>query len=225
MVEVSTSILSVKKGEESKTFFALEKAKTDYFHIDVMDGKFVEKDTYQKMFDYASYIKRISNLPLDVHLMVEYVEHAINDFGSLEPNIITFHYEACTNKEEVMHYIKKIKDLNCKVGMSVKPETAIESIFAFLPYIHCVLIMTVEPGKGGQTMLGDMVDKIKTLKRYVTKNELDIDIEVDGGINLKTMDRVKEAGADILVAGTAILMARDYGEIIRELKGTNGDGS
>lgn len=225
MVEVSTSILSVKKGEESKTFFALEKAKTDYFHIDVMDGKFVEKDTYQKMFEYASYIKRISNLPLDVHLMVEDVEHAIDDFGSLEPNIITFHYEACRNKEEVMHYIQRIKDLHCKVGMSVKPETSIESIFAFLPYIHCVLIMTVEPGKGGQTMLGDMVDKIKTLKEYVTKNELDIDIEVDGGINLKTMDRVKEAGADILVAGTAILMARDYGEIIRELKGTFRDGS
>lgn len=218
MVEVSTSILSVKKGEESKTFFALEKAKTDYFHIDVMDGKFVEKDTYQKMFEYASYIKRISNLPLDVHLMVEDVEYAIDDFGSLEPNIITFHYEACEDKEDVMHYINKIKDLRCKVGMSVKPETSIEEIYEFLPYIHCVLIMTVEPGKGGQTMLGDMVDKIKTLKGYVEKNELEIDIEVDGGINLKTMDKVKEAGANILVAGTAILMAKDYGEIIREMK-------
>lgn len=218
MVEVSTSILSVKKGEESKTFFALEKAKTDYFHIDVMDGKFVEKDTYQKMFEYASYIKRISNLPLDVHLMVEDVEYAIDDFGSLEPNIITFHYEACEDKEDVMHYINKIKDLRCKVGMSVKPETSIEEIYEFLPYIHCVLIMTVEPGKGGQTMLGDMVDKIKTLKGYVKKNELEIDIEVDGGINLKTMDKVKEAGANILVAGTAILMAKDYGEIIREMK-------
>lgn len=218
MVEVSTSILSVKKGEESKIFFALEKAKIDYFHIDVMDGKFVEKDTYQKMFEYASYIKRISNLPLDVHLMVEDVEYAIDDFGSLEPNIITFHYEACEDKEEVMHYINKIKDLRCKVGMSVKPETSIEEIYEFLPYIHCVLIMTVEPGKGGQTMLGDMVDKIKTLKGYVKKNELEIDIEVDGGINLKTMDKVKEAGANILVAGTAILMAKDYGEIIREMK-------
>ena len=95
MVEISTSILSVKKGEESETFFALEKAKTDYFHIDVMDGKFVEKNTYNKMFEYASYIKRISNLPLDVHLMVENVKEAVKDFLSLEPNIITFHYEAC----------------------------------------------------------------------------------------------------------------------------------
>ena len=101
MVEISTSILSVLKGQESKTFFALEKAKTDYFHIDVMDGKFVEKNTYNKMFEYASYIKRISNIPLDVHLMVEDVEKGINDFSALEPNIITFHYEACKNDEEV----------------------------------------------------------------------------------------------------------------------------
>ena len=121
MVEISTSILSVKKGEESKTFFALEKAKTDYFHIDVMDGKFVEKDTYQKMLEYASYIKRISNLPLDIHLMVEDINTAIDDFASVEPNIITFHYEACKNNEEVMEVIKKIKNNNCKVGISVKP--------------------------------------------------------------------------------------------------------
>lgn len=218
MVEVSTSILSVKKGEESKTFFALEKSKTDYFHIDVMDGKFVEKDTYQKMFEYASYIKRISNLPLDVHLMVEDLENAINDFGVLEPNIITFHYEACTNKEEIMKYINKIKDLHCRVGISVKPETKVEEIYEFLPYIHNVLIMTVEPGKGGQTMLGDMVEKIKKLKNYIVTNDLEVNIEADGGINLKTMDKLKDAGVDILVAGTAILMARDYSEIISELK-------
>ena len=101
MVEISTSILSVKKGEESSTFFELEAGKTDYFHIDVMDGKFVEKNTYKKMLEYASYIKRISNLPLDVHLMVENVKEAINDFLSVEPNIITFHLEACKSKEEV----------------------------------------------------------------------------------------------------------------------------
>ena len=128
MVEVSTSILSVKKGEESKTFFALEKAKTDYFHIDVMDGKFVEKNTYNKMLENESYKKGISNLPLDIHLMVEDVNSAIEDFIAVEPNIITFHYEACKNKEEVMQIIKKIKENNCKVGLSVKPETKIEEI-------------------------------------------------------------------------------------------------
>ncbi len=219
MVEISTSILSVKKGEESKTFFALEKAKTDYFHIDVMDGKFVKKDTYKKMLEYASYIKRISNLPLDVHLMVEDINATIEDFLPVEPNIITFHYEACKNKEEVMKYIKKIKENNCKVGISVKPETDIEEIYEFLPYVHMCLVMTVEPGKGGQTLLTDMVNKVSKLKKYVDENNIEIDIEVDGGINLKTADAVKNAGANILVSGTAILMARDFKTIIDELKG------
>ena len=218
MVEVSTSILSVKKGEESKTFFALEKAKTDYFHIDVMDGKFVEKNTYNKMLEYASYIKRISNLPVDIHLMVEDVNSAIEDFIAVEPNIITFHYEACKNKEEVMQIIKKIKENNCKVGLSVKPETKIEEIYEFLPYIHMCLVMTVEPGKGGQTLLTDMVDKISKLKKYVDENNIEIDIEADGGINLKTAGAVKQAGANILVSGTAILIAKDYKVIIDELK-------
>ena len=218
MVEISTSILSVKKGEESKTFFGLEKAKTDYFHIDVMDGKFVEKDTYKKMLEYASYIKRISNLPLDVHLMVQNIDEAIEDFLSVEPNIITFHYEACKDKEEVMKYINKIKQNNCKVGISIKPETNVEEIYEFLPYIHMCLIMTVEPGKGGQTLLNEMVDKIAKLKKYIDENNIEIDIEADGGINLKTAEAVKNAGSNILVSGTAILIAKDYKTIIDELK-------
>ena len=218
MVEISTSILSVKKGEESKTFFALEKAKTDYFHIDVMDGKFVEKDTYQKMLEYASYMKRISNLPLDIHLMVEDINTAIDDFASVEPNIITFHYEACKNKEEVMEVIRKIKNNNCKVGISVKPETDIKEIYEFLPYVHMCLVMTVEPGKGGQTLLKDMVNKIAELKEYIQKNNLEVDIEADGGINLTTAEAVKKAGANILVSGTAIQMAKDYKVIIDDLR-------
>lgn len=218
MVEVSASILSVKEGEEAKTFFALETAKADYFHIDVMDGKFVEKDTYQKMFQNASYIKRISNSPLDVHLMVENIKEAIDDFLALEPNIITFHLEACKNKEEVYEIIRYIKDNNCKVGIAIKPNTKIEEIHEFLPYIHMCLIMTVEPGKGGQTFLTDMVNKIETLKKYAQKENLELDIEVDGGINLKTAPEVKKAGANILVAGTAIVMAKNFKVIIDELK-------
>ncbi len=147
MVEVSTSILNVKKGEEASTFFELEIAKTDYFHIDVMDGKFVKQDTYKKMLEYSSYIKRISNLPLDVHLMVKNVKEAIDDFLSVEPNIITFHLESCEKKEEVFKLIKYIKDNNCKVGISIKPDTKIEEIYEFLPYVHLCLIMTVEPRK------------------------------------------------------------------------------
>ena len=218
MVEISTSILNVKKGKESETFFKLERAKTDYFHIDVMDGKFVEKDTYEQMLQYASYIKRISNLPQDVHLMVEDVKTAIDDFLSVEPNIITFHLEACKNKEEIYKYINYIKENNCKVGIAIKPETNIEEIYEFLPQIHMCLIMTVEPGKGGQTLLTDMIEKVKKLSKYVKENDLEIDIEVDGGINLKTAPDLKKAGANILVSGTAILMANDYKVIIDELK-------
>ena len=218
MVEVSTSILSVEKGEESNTFFELEVAKTDYFHIDVMDGKFVSKNTYSKMFEYASYIKRISSLPLDVHLMVEDVKNAVDDFLSLDPNIITFHLEACKDKKEVENIINYIKDNNCRVGLAIKPNTKIEDIYDFLPYIHMCLIMTVEPGKGGQTLLNDMIDKIEKLKKYVQENKIEIDIEADGGINLVTAPKVKQAGANILVSGTAILKANNYKTIIDELK-------
>lgn len=218
MIEISTSILTVEKGKEAETFFALEKSKTDYFHIDVMDGKFVEKDTYQQMLEYSNYIRRISNLPMDVHLMVEDVKNAINEFAAVEPNIITFHLEACKSKEEVMETINLIKESGARVGIAIKPETNIQDVFEYLPYIHMCLVMTVEPGKGGQTLITDMLSKISELKTYVEKKNIEIDIEVDGGINLKTAERVKEAGANILVAGTAILMASDYKVIIDELR-------
>ncbi len=218
MIEISTSILNIEKGKESETILKLEKAKTDYFHIDVMDGKFVEKNTYEYMLNLGSYIKRISSLPLDVHLMVCDVKKSIEEFSSIEPNIITFHLEACKSEEEVFECIELIKQKNCKVGISIKPDTKIEKIYKFLPYIHLCLIMTVEPGKGGQTLLTDMIDKIKELRRYVQENDLDIDIEADGGINLKTVEAIKNAGANILVSGTAIIMAKDYKVIIDELK-------
>lgn len=218
MIEISTSILTIEKGKESETFLALEKAKTDYFHIDVMDGSFVEKDTYKNMLEYSSYIRRISNLPMDVHLMIEDVEMGIEVFSAIEPNIITFHIEACKDKEEIMKNINMIKEKGARVGIAIKPETPIEKIYEYLPYIHMCLIMTVEPGKGGQTLIADMIAKIENLKKYIDENNLETDIEVDGGINLKTAKRVKDAGANILVAGTAILMATDYKVIIDELK-------
>ena len=218
MIEVSTSILNMEKGKEAETIFNLEKAKSDYIHIDVMDGKFVEKNTYKKMFENASYVKRISNLPLDVHLMVEDIESGIKDFACLEPNIITFHLEACKTEEEVFKMINLIKENNCRVGISVKPNTKIDEIYKYLPYIHNCLVMTVEPGKGGQTLLVDMIEKIQTLKKYIDENALETDIEADGGINLNTCDKVKQAGANILVSGVAILMAKNFKDIIDVLK-------
>ena len=216
--EVSTSILNIEKGKEAEVILNLEKARTDYYHIDVMDGKFVEKNTYDWMKELSSYIKRISNLPLDVHLMVEDVKYAIDDFSAVEPNIITFHYEACKSNEEVMEIINLIKQNNAKVGISIKPNTPVEKIFKFLPYVHIVLVMTVEPGKGGQTFLSDMGEKIEELDKYKIENNLEYQIEVDGGVNLATCEKVKQAGAEILVAGTAILKAVDYKVIIDELK-------
>ena len=123
MVEISTSILSVKEKEESSTFLELEASKTDYFHIDVMDGEFVEKNTFDKMLEYSAYIKRISNLPLDVHLMVKDIKKAVDLSLAVEPNIITFHVEACKDEEEVFRMINYIKQNNCKVGISLKPNT------------------------------------------------------------------------------------------------------
>ena len=179
--------------------------------------EFVEKNTYQKMLELSSYVRRISNIPLDVHLMVKDVETAINVFAPVEANLMTFHLEACKDEEEVFKFINMIKDNHSRVGIAVKPDTKIEEIYKFLPVIHVVLVMTVEPGKGGQTLISDMVDKIGTLKNHIDENNLDTVIEVDGGINLATCERVKEAGASMLVAGTAILMAKDYGDIIEDL--------
>ena len=218
MYEVSTSILNAEKGKEAEIILGLEKARTDYFHIDVMYGKFVEKDTYKKMQELSSYIKRVSNLPMDVHLMVQDVNTSIEDFLAVEPNIITFHLEACKDEEEVFKFINLIKENHSKVGIAIKPNTKIEDIYKFLPYIHLLLVMTVEPGKGGQTLISEMVAKVANLSKYIKENNLETQIEVDGGINLATCSRVKEAGAEILVAGTAILMAKDYKNIIDELK-------
>ena len=218
MYEVSTSILNAEKGKEAEIILALEKARTDYIHIDVMDGEFVEKNTYQKMLELSSYVRRISNMPLDVHLMVKDVETAINVFAPVEANLITFHLEACKDEEEVFKFINMIKDNHSRVGIAIKPDTKIEDIYKFLPYIHIALVMTVEPGKGGQTLISDMVNKIQTLKDYINENNLDTVIEVDGGINLATCEKVKKAGANMLVAGTAILMAKNYKDIIDDLK-------
>ena len=218
MVEISTSILNVEKENAMKVFYGLEVAHTDYFHIDVMDGKFVPKNTVEMMKEYSNSIKQISNIPLDVHLMVEDIKGFVDDYIGVEPNIITFHVEATSSKEEVMSLIKYIKESNIKVGLSVKPETKIEEIYEYLPYIHMCLVMTVEPGLGGQKLIPETLEKVKTLKEYIEKNDIDIDIEVDGGINEETIEAAKTAGANIFVVGTAIVNKEDYGQAIDTLR-------
>lgn len=218
MVEISASILDVKEEESAKTFYNLEVAKTDYFHIDVMDGKFVEKNTVDKMNKYTNILKQITILPLDVHLMVEDVETYVKLYSAIEPNIITFHLEACKDKEEVHKIIKLIRENNGKVGIAIKPTTDIKDIYEFLPYINTVLIMTVEPGKGGQSLISETLRKIKILKEYLNQNNLDTYIEADGGINIETIEEVKDAGVDIAVVGNGILKTENYEETIKKLK-------
>ena len=219
MVEISTSILNVEKENAMKVFYGLEVAHTDYFHIDVMDGKFVPKNTVELMKEYSNSIKQISNIPIDVHLMVENIKEFIDEYAGIEPNIITFHIEVAKSKAEVMEYINLIKSIGSKVGIAVKPNTKIEEVYDFLPYIHMCLVMTVEPGLGGQKLIPETLDKVRTLKEYIEKNNIDIDIEVDGGINADTIDSAKEAGANIFVIGTAIVKSDDIEKTVEDFRG------
>ena len=217
-MEVSTSVLTVKKDNCIKTFYNLEAAGTDYFHIDVMDGKFVEDDTSALMKEYCEYLNSITNVPLDVHLMVNDVMSYINSYMVFEPRCITIHYEAAKNKDELMKWINYIKENNIKVGISIKPQTDVKELYDLLPYVHTVLIMTVEPGKGGQTLIPDTIKKINKLNEYRQQKNLDFDIEADGGINSENIEEIRKAGCDIVVAGTYIVNSENFKEAINSLK-------
>ena len=209
MTEVSASILTVEKENAVRTFYNLETAKINYFHIDVMDGKFVERDTTELMKDYALTISHISNLGLDVHLMVENVEEYIDEYLMLEPEILTFHIEATKTPERTLNAIDEIKRAGSRVGISISPDTKLDEIKEYLDKVHMILVMTVVPGKGGQKLIPETVEKVRELKKYIEENNIDIDIEVDGGINDQTASLVVEAGANILVAGSYLVSAEN----------------
>ena len=217
-MEISTSLLSVKKEDIIQTIYNLEVAHTDYFHIDVMDGRFVEDDTSETMRIYCEYLNQVTNVPIDVHLMVTNIKEYVDSYSIFNPNIITFHYEACKDDTEVDKYIEQIKGRECKVGLAIKPNTDIEKIVKFLPKINLLLIMSVEPGKGGQKFIESTVEKIKKAKAKIDELGLDTEIEVDGGINLENSKEVKEAGATMLVSGTGIISSKDYSYTIKKLK-------
>lgn len=218
MVEVATSLLDIEKEKIIKTIYDLEVAGTNYFHIDVMDGKFVENNTIEKMREYTEYIKQVSNTPIDVHLMVEDIEPYLKAYIDMGVQSIIFHIESCKNEEEALKWISYLKDNNIKAGITLKPKTNIEDIYKYIPYIHKVLVMSVEPGKGGQKFLPETIEKIQELNKFIYENGFEVDIEVDGGINNETAKQVIEAGANILVAGNYIAKSKDFKKAIDSLK-------
>ena len=167
MVRVSTSILTQEKEDAVKTFYDLEVAHTDMFHIDVMDGKFVEKNTIELMKDYATTLSHITNLGLDVHFMVENIEEFIDEYIDLNPEYISFHIETSKTKERTMEIINTIKENDIKVAIAINPDTSIEDIKEYIPYVHMVLVMTVVPGKGGQKLIPETLDKVSELKKFI----------------------------------------------------------
>ena len=211
---ITTLLAGVVAGGVASWIFPIN----PYFHIDAMDGKFVKNNNMEKMKDYALKINTICMTCLDVHLMVENPKEIIEDFVDFNPDRITFHLEACKDKEEVMDIIKYLSENGIKASIAINPDTDISKVYEFLPYIHMVLVMTVVPGLGGQSLIPGTLDKVSTLKKYCDENDFDIDIEVDGGINDVTSEKAVEAGANILVVGSYVWKSDDYTAAINKIR-------
>ena len=205
-MRISVSYLSSKNIIEDLR--KLTVTDTDYIHVDVMDGEFVNNETPGlEMYERA---RKATNVIIDTHLMVENPENWIDDFS--KSDIITFHIET-VDEETADRIIERLHELEIKVGISIKPDTSVEEIIPYLDKIDMVLIMTVEPGWGGQKMIEECLEKVSVIRSL---NE-DIDIEVDGGINLENVTKVKDAGANVIVAGTAIFKAMDRANVIEKM--------
>lgn len=208
-IKISPSILSLDLSEVADRLKKIED-NIDYIHIDVMDGKFVTNSTNGvEMFEGA---KKASRKPLDVHLMVENPLEEITRYQGAE--IITFHIEAVKDDDEALELIKRIRELGAKVGISIKPNTSVSCLTKFFDMIDLILVMTVEPGYGGQKLIVETLNKVTELR----DNGFDKLIEVDGGINLENSDEVKKTDIDIIVAGTAVFSAKDENEAIEKIK-------
>jgi len=211
MVKIAPSILSADFSCLEREIRSVEEA--EMIHVDVMDGHFVPNITFGPLVVKA--LRKLTDKPLDVHLMIENPEKYINAFAEAGADIITIHAEACDNVEEL---VRMIKDTGCKVGVSIKPKTEIEVIEHILDKVDLILVMTVEPGFGGQKLIESVLPKITKLKEIIKSKNLNVEIEVDGGINKETCSKVVEAGADILVAGSAIFKNDDHAKALKEIK-------
>ena len=198
-IKISPSILSANFSKLGDEIIALEKAGADYIHIDVMDGHFVPNITIGP--EVIKRLRPVTKLTFDVHLMISPVNIFIKDFVDAGADIITFHPEATENVSETINIIKK---LGKKVGISLKPKSQINLIEDHLNEIDLILIMSVEPGFGGQKFMPEVLDKMKKLRNIINEKKLNIDIEIDGGINFNNSKEAKEHGANILVSGSTV---------------------
>ena len=211
-MKIAASFLDIKEPK-CEELTKLDSLDIDYIHLDVMDGIFVENKTYtyEEFYD----ITRFTTKPKDVHLMVSDVKKYIDEFAKMNPNFITFHYEAVSEVSSVINYIK---ELGVGVGMSIKPSTDVTEVANYLPYLDLILVMSVEPGRGGQVFIEESIKKIEQLYTLREKEGYHYQIEVDGGINDQTIKKCNKA--DICVVGSYITK-QDYKEAIDKLKRSN----
>ena len=213
-MKISTSILSTK--DKLDCIKKLNNTNTDYIHIDTMDGIFVKNTSLP--IEEINLINKITKKRLDIHLMVENPIFYINNLNNMNIEYITFHLELNQNINEI---ISNIKEKNYKVGISIKPNTKVKDLLPYLQKIDLVLIMSVEPGYGGQEFIPNTLNKIEELSKIIKENNYNIEIEVDGGINDTNINSLINAGANIAVSGSFITNANNYQEQINKLKDTS----
>ncbi len=213
MIKISPSILSSDYGNLSSELKRMEACGADMLHIDVMDGHFVPNITLGAPI--VKCIRKSSTLPFDVHLMISDPYKYIPDFVNAGSDIITFHAEADSDIEKT---IDLILASGKKAGLSVKPKTPVEAVYPYLDKLSMVLVMTVEPGFGGQSFMEDMMPKVSAVRSEIDRRGLDVDIQVDGGINKDTISIAAKAGANVFVSGNAIFSSDDAEKTIADFK-------